>query len=80
MCVVVSLLSQLIVVPVEIAHVDAQEGGPRSLVSNTSLDDFRTGVAAGVAENGVFRLSAHEAAALNVKAGEPVRVLPLKQK
>jgi arginine N-succinyltransferase len=69
-----------VVVPVEIAAVQAQENGPRSLVSNTSLDDFRTGIAAGVVGNGVFRLSADEAAALNVKAGEPVRVLPLKQK
>ncbi|MGE8476274.1 MAG: arginine N-succinyltransferase, partial [Paraburkholderia hospita] len=69
-----------VVVPVEIAAVAAQEGGPRSLVSNTSLDDFRTGVAAGVVDNGVFRLTADEAVALNVKAGEPVRVLPLKQK
>ncbi|EUC13683.1 arginine succinyltransferase [Burkholderia sp. YR290] len=69
-----------VVVPVEIAAVAAQEGGPRSLVSNTSLDDFRTGVAAGVVDHGVFRLTADEAVALNVKAGEPVRVLPLKQK
>ncbi|SEI38763.1 arginine N-succinyltransferase [Paraburkholderia diazotrophica] len=74
-----------IVVPVEISAVRAQEdaapeSGPRSLVSNTSLADFRTGVAAGVVEDGVFRLSAHEAEALNVKAGEPVRVLPLKRK
>jgi arginine N-succinyltransferase len=69
-----------IVVPVDIADVQANEDTPRSLVSNTSLDDFRTGVAAGVARDGVFRLSADEAAALNVKAGDPVRVLPLKRK
>jgi arginine N-succinyltransferase len=69
-----------VVVRVEIADVAAQDDSPRSLVSNTSLDDFRTGVAAGVAENGVFRLSADEAAALNVKAGDAVRVLPLKRK
>jgi arginine N-succinyltransferase len=68
-----------VVAPVEIAAVQAQENAPRSLVSNTSLDDFRSGVATGVVENGVFRLSADEAAALNVKAGEPVRVLPLKR-
>jgi arginine N-succinyltransferase len=50
------------------------------MVSNTSLGDFRVGVAAGVPQDGVFRMSAAEAAALDVKAGDPVRVLPLKHK
>jgi arginine N-succinyltransferase len=38
------------------------------------------GVAAGVPQDGVFRMSAAEAAALDVKAGDPVRVMPLKHK
>ena len=69
-----------VVVPVEIGAVSAAADAPRSLVSNTSLGDFRVGVAAGLADEGVFRLTADEAAALNVKAGDPVRVLPLKSK
>jgi arginine N-succinyltransferase len=69
-----------VVVPVEIgADAERQtEGGERSLVSNTSLDDFRVGFASGVPHVGVFRLSADEAAALRVTAGDPVRVLPQK--
>jgi arginine N-succinyltransferase len=50
------------------------------MVSNTSLGDFRVGVVAGVPQNGAFRLSAAEAAALDVKAGDLVRVLPQKHK
>jgi arginine N-succinyltransferase len=72
-----------VVVPVEIvAHgmSPASQDGPRSLVSNTSLGDFRVGATAGVPQDGVFRLTAEEASALGVKAGDPVRVLPLKQK
>ncbi len=71
-----------VVVPVEIADVPAgaPQDAPRSMVSNTSLGDFRVGVAAGVPQDGVFRMSAAEAAALDVKAGDPVRVLPLKHK
>ncbi|MGE8509267.1 MAG: arginine N-succinyltransferase, partial [Paraburkholderia terricola] len=71
-----------VVVPVEIADVPAgaPQDAPRSLVSNTSLGDFRVGAAAGVPQDGVFRLCAAEAAALDVKAGDPVRVLPLKHK
>jgi arginine N-succinyltransferase len=53
---------------------------PRALVSNTSLGDFRVGVAPGAIENGVFTLNAADAAALNVAAGDLVRVLPLKAK
>ena len=49
--------------------------GAQSLVSNTSLDDFRVGAAAGVPQDGAFLLTAAEAAALRVKAGDPVRVL-----
>jgi arginine N-succinyltransferase len=69
-----------VVVPVEIvAEAERHAGdGERSLVSNTSLDDFRVGFAAGVPHLGVFRLSADEAAALRVQAGDPVRVLTQK--
>ncbi|CAG2265036.1 MULTISPECIES: arginine N-succinyltransferase [Burkholderia] len=69
-----------VVVPVAIGVPDASDNAPRSLVSNTSLGDFRVGVAPGVVENGAFVLSADDAAALDVKAGDPVRVLPLKVK
>ncbi|RQV13326.1 arginine N-succinyltransferase [Burkholderia cenocepacia] len=69
-----------VVVPVAIGVPDARDDAPRSLVSNTSLGDFRVGVAPGVVENGAFVLSADDAAALDVKAGDPVRVLPLKVK
>ncbi|HXZ08430.1 MAG TPA: arginine N-succinyltransferase, partial [Paraburkholderia sp.] len=67
-----------VVVPVEIGETEVQEGAPRALVSNTSLADFRVGVAPGAVEGGVFRLSAEDAAALDVRAGDSVRVLPLK--
>jgi arginine N-succinyltransferase len=50
------------------------------MVSNTSLGDFRVGVVAGVPQDGVFRLSALEAAALGVKTGDPVRVQLQKHK
>jgi arginine N-succinyltransferase len=72
-----------VVVPVEIVAPGAAvapQDGPKSLVSNTSLGDFRVGAAAGVSQDGVFRLTAEEAAALDVKAGDPVRVMPLKHK
>ncbi|MET3214373.1 arginine N-succinyltransferase [Burkholderia sp. A2] len=69
-----------VVVPVAIGVPDARDDAPRSLVSNTSLGDFRVGVAPGVVANGAFVLSADDAAALDVKAGDPVRVLPLKVK
>ncbi|RQV00428.1 arginine N-succinyltransferase [Burkholderia cenocepacia] len=69
-----------VVVPVAIGVPDARDDAPRSLVSNTSLGDFRVGVAPGVVENGAFVLSADDAVALDVKAGDPVRVLPLKVK
>ena len=69
-----------VVVPVAIGVPDATDNVPKSLVSNTSLDDFRVGVAPGVVANGSFVLSADDAAALDVKAGDPVRVLPLKVK
>jgi arginine N-succinyltransferase len=67
---------------VEIADAPARapQDGPKSMVSNTSLGDFRVGVVAGVPQDGVFRLSATEAAALDVKAGDLVRVLPQKHK
>jgi arginine N-succinyltransferase len=72
-----------VVVPVEILGLGASpapQDGPKSLVSNTSLGDFRVGAAVGVPQDGVFRLTEEEAAALDVKAGDPVRVLPLKHK
>ncbi|MBR8076910.1 arginine N-succinyltransferase [Burkholderia cenocepacia] len=69
-----------VVVPVAIGVPDARDDAPRSLVSNTSLGDFRVGVAPGVVANGSFVLSADDAVALDVKAGDPVRVLPLKVK
>jgi arginine N-succinyltransferase len=53
----------------------AENGEARSLVSNTSLDDFRCGATFGVPENGAFLLTQEEAAALRVKAGDTVRVL-----
>jgi arginine N-succinyltransferase len=72
-----------VVVPVEIVALGASpapQDGPKSLVSNTSLGDFRVGVVAGVTQEGVFRLTAEEAAALDLKAGDSLRVMPLKQK
>ncbi|WP_168793358.1 arginine N-succinyltransferase [Paraburkholderia aromaticivorans] len=69
-----------VVVQVEIGASSAPQDGPKSMVSNTSLGDFRVGVVAGVPRDGVFRLSATEAAALDVKAGDLVRVLPQKHK
>ncbi|MBR8332924.1 arginine N-succinyltransferase [Burkholderia ambifaria] len=74
-----------VVVPVAIGEPDTGDDAqgdrvPKSLVSNTSLNDFRVGVAPGVVANGAFVLSADDAAALDVKAGDPVRVLPLKVK
>jgi len=69
-----------VVVPVAIGVPDARDDVPKSLVSNTSLADFRVGVAPGVVANGSFVLSADDAVALDVKAGDPVRVLPLKVK
>jgi arginine N-succinyltransferase len=69
-----------VVVPVEIgAHRatrnDDEQAAVRSLVSNTLASDFRVGSAAGVVRDGVFTLSADEAAALGVAAGDLVRVL-----
>ncbi|RQQ03964.1 arginine N-succinyltransferase [Burkholderia stagnalis] len=69
-----------VVVPVSIGSPDVRDDTPKSLVSNTSLGDFRVGVAPGVVANGEFVMSAADAAALDVKAGDPVRVLPLKVK
>jgi arginine N-succinyltransferase len=47
----------------------------RCLVSNTLLEDFRCGATFGGVTDGVFMLSAVEAAALRVKEGDTVRVL-----
>jgi arginine N-succinyltransferase len=52
-----------------------ENGEVRSLVSNTSLDDFRCGATFGVPEGGSFLLRQEEAAALRVKEGDTVRVL-----
>ncbi|MEK6350848.1 MAG: arginine N-succinyltransferase, partial [Burkholderia sp.] len=67
-----------VVVPVDIGEPAAAEGGPRALVSNTSLADFRVGAAPGAVADGRFVLTAADAAALGVAAGEPVRVYALK--
>ncbi|MBA1360082.1 arginine N-succinyltransferase [Burkholderia gladioli] len=68
-----------VLVPVEIGTPEAGEGAPRALVSNTSLADFRVGMASGaVTEAGRFVLSAEDAAALGVAAGETLRVYALK--
>ncbi len=68
-----------VLVPVEIGTPEAGEGAPRALVSNTSLTDFRVGMASGaVTEAGRFVLSAEDAAALGVAAGETLRVYALK--
>jgi arginine N-succinyltransferase len=47
----------------------------KSLVSNTSLDDFRCGATSGAVIDGAFLLTDEEAAALRVKDGDTVRVL-----
>lgn len=61
-----------------VAIGDAQPGeGVRSLVSNTSMARFRVGVAPGIVENGTMVLCAADAAALEVREGDPVRVLAL---
>ncbi len=67
-----------IVVPIEIGEITTERDARRALVSNTVLADFRVGIAPGAPEQGVFRLSREDAAALNVKAGERVRVLSIR--
>ncbi|RDU97009.1 arginine N-succinyltransferase [Trinickia dinghuensis] len=74
-----------VVVPVVIGETEGGEGsggrdGARSLVSNTSMAGFRVGVAPGTVENGAMRLSSDDAAALDVREGDPVRVLTLSKK
>ncbi len=67
-----------VVVPVAIDDAPSRDAHTqRSLVSNTSLADFRVGVAPGVVREGAFALSSAEATALGVAAGQPVRVLAL---
>ena len=66
-------------VPVVIGETRAPEG-VRSLVSNTSMAGFRVGVAAGTVEGGSMMLSAVDAAALDVREGDAVRVLALVTK
>jgi arginine N-succinyltransferase len=66
-----------VVVPVVIDKTthDDKQGTVRSMVSNTSLTDFRVGMAPGTVDGGTLRLGADDAAALNVREGDPVRVL-----
>jgi arginine N-succinyltransferase len=67
-----------VVARVEIGPRESAEQAPgeaRTLVSNTSLSDFRVGMATGAVRDGVFTLDADHAAALNVARGDPVRVL-----
>ncbi|PLZ04384.1 arginine N-succinyltransferase [Burkholderia sp. WAC0059] len=66
------------VATVEIGARDEAGDGARALVSNTSMDDFRVGIAAGTVRDGAFALAADEAVALGVAAGDPVRVLALR--
>ncbi|MBB5189339.1 arginine N-succinyltransferase [Silvimonas terrae] len=54
--------------------------GAKWLVSNTSLADFRVVLLPRAPQDDQLRLTPDEAAALNIKAGEPVRVLPLYPK
>lgn len=67
-----------VVAPVAIATPEACAKAPRSLVSNTLFDNFRVAAVPGLLADGAFALSASDAAALGVKADDPVRVLPLK--
>ena len=70
-----------VLVPVAIGGTrdDGEDGedGARSLVSNTSMAGFRVGVAPGGVAEGAMRLSADDAAALDVAEGDLVRVLAL---
>ncbi|WP_116136560.1 arginine N-succinyltransferase [Trinickia diaoshuihuensis] len=70
------------VVPVVVGPVSVEAGaqGARSLVSNLSMAGFRVGVAPGVVTDGAMRLSAEDAAALEVGDGDRVRVLALSKK
>jgi arginine N-succinyltransferase len=72
------------VVPVVIGEVQASDagegGGARSLVSNTSMEGFRVGIAPGVVADGAMRLSLDDAAALEVREGDVVRVFGLSKK
>ena len=63
-----------VVVPVAIGTPSATDD-VRSLVSNTSMLGFRVGTAPGGVEEGAMRLSADDAAALEVSEGDLVRVL-----
>jgi arginine N-succinyltransferase len=66
-----------VLVPVHIVELGErnEESEARSLVSNTSLDDFRVGATVGAVRDGTFLLTAEEAAALRVNEGDMVRVL-----
>ena len=54
--------------------------GAKLLVSNTSLADFRVLLLPRAPQDGQLRLTPTEAMALNINAGEQVRVLPLYPK
>ncbi|GLU32493.1 arginine N-succinyltransferase [Trinickia caryophylli] len=72
--------SVVVQVIVDDAVTPESDDAPRFLVSNTSLTGFRVGVAAGVVEEGAMRLPPSDAAALGVKAGDPIRVLALSRR
>jgi arginine N-succinyltransferase len=75
-CHVVDLrtVRESVLAKVRIGERAAQEEA-RCLVSNTLLEDFRCGATLGAPVDGVFVLSAREAAALRVQEGDSVRVL-----
>jgi arginine N-succinyltransferase len=75
-CHVVDLrtVRESVLAKVRIGERAAQEEA-RCLVSNTLLEDFCCGAAPGAPLDGVFVLSAREAAALRVQEGDFVRVL-----
>jgi arginine N-succinyltransferase len=73
-------MRESVVVPV-VVDADAKHGAAdapvASLVSNTSMGDFRVGVADGTVVAGAMRLSPDDAAALHVRDGDAVRVLAI---
>ena len=64
------------------ARIDAaaEASGRPHLVCNTALLDFRVALATGEPANGGFALRPETADALQVAAGEPVRILPLSSR
>jgi arginine N-succinyltransferase len=77
-------MRESIVVPVVIDEgagarqgASADADAPRSLVSNTHLANFRVGIVPGTAEAGAMCLAPDDAAGLQVREGDSVRVLAL---